>query len=113
MAHLIDTVVFDKTGTLTEGKPSVHDTISIDDSRDLLLSLCRKRRRSRGMMLLQGEGDGEGNGEGEGDLEGGFVLRIAAIAEQSSNHPLSRAILEVSSNIYLSIYLRIHLSTHL
>ena len=43
-------------------------------------------------------------GEGEGDHLEGFVLRIAAIAEQSSNHPLSRAILEVSSSIYLSIY---------
>jgi len=83
VAHLIDTVVFDKTGTLTEGKPSVHDVIAIDDSRDSLLALCR---RSRGLF----------EGEGDGDLEG-LVLRIAAIAEQSSNHPLSRAILEAAS----------------
>jgi len=90
VAHLIDTVVFDKTGTLTEGKPSVHDVIAIDDSRDSLLAWCR---RSRGLF----------EGEGEGDLEG-LVLRIAAIAEQSSNHPLSRAILEVSSSFFQSIY---------
>jgi len=67
----------------------------MDDSRDLLLSLCKKRSRGRDLLM----------GEGEGDHLEGFVLRIAAIAEQSSNHPLSRAILEVSSSIYPPIYL--------
>jgi Cu+-exporting ATPase len=56
-AEKIDTVVLDKTGTVTQGKPAVHEIISL-------------------------------NGTTSDE-----ILRLAAAAEQFSEHPLARAIL--------------------
>ena len=74
------------------------------------------------VMIKSGDHDGSGGVE-ETDVEG-FVLRIAAIAEQSSNHPLSRAIMEVSRSplfiyrmptsfdfVYRSVLISIHFLT--
>jgi Cu+-exporting ATPase len=63
-ARKINTVVFDKTGTLTKGKPEVTDIIG----------------------LLSNE---MGGGEEQADDE---LLRLAAIAESGSEHPLGQAV---------------------
>jgi heavy metal translocating P-type ATPase len=60
----VDTVVMDKTGTITEGEPRVREVVA----------------------LLAGDPDGD-----EAERE---VLRLAAGAEQASEHPLADAILE-------------------
>jgi Cu+-exporting ATPase len=64
-ARKINTVVFDKTGTLTKGKPEVTDVIDLSDK----------------------VGDGKENDVGNGEL-----LRLAAIAESGSEHPLGQAV---------------------
>ncbi|TET90899.1 MAG: copper-translocating P-type ATPase [Methanomassiliicoccales archaeon] len=62
--HKLNTVVFDKTGTLTEGKPSLTDIVLLD--------------RETVATPMQ-------------ELE---VLKLAAIAEKGSEHPLGEAIVE-------------------
>ena len=85
MARKINTVVFDKTGTLTKGKPEVTDiipifsvvaatTISISDSASETVSGDKKRTTTIG---------------GDQQIE---LLRLAAIAESGSEHPLGQAI---------------------
>jgi Cu+-exporting ATPase len=59
----LKTIVFDKTGTLTEGEPSVTDVIS-----DLRFETL------------------------EGQTAQNAVLRLAAVAEKNSEHPLGEAI---------------------
>ena len=71
LAHL-DAIVLDKTGTLTVGRP--------------VLEACRYHRASR----EQGPSDGGERGQ-ERDL-----LRMAAAAEERSNHPLAHAIVDFS-----------------
>ncbi|WP_152040010.1 heavy metal translocating P-type ATPase [Salinigranum salinum] len=77
----VDTVVFDKTGTLTRGEMSLTDVVVFDRDGHVV-------------------GDG-----GDAAADGGqltapdrrseeFVLRLAAIAEHGSEHPLARAIVE-------------------
>ena len=65
----LQTIVFDKTGTLTRGAPSVTDVISD-------VALLADVRRSQPTL--------SGN-----DIE---ILRLAAIAEKNSEHPLGEAI---------------------
>ena len=82
----VDTVVFDKTGTLTEGEMELTDVVAFD--RD-------------GNPLPDG-GTASQADSGEGDLAGpdadrlgeNDVLRLAAIAERGSEHPLARAIVD-------------------
>src|SRR5690606_19074087 len=62
-AHRVSTVVFDKTGTLTSGKPTVTDTVVIDDS------VSDRTMDPRA-----------------------FLLQCAATVEQGSEHPLGQAI---------------------
>jgi Cu+-exporting ATPase len=68
IAKKVKTIVFDKTGTLTQGKPSVTDIIEISDIGDAA-------------------DDDESKGKGE-------LLRLAAIAESGSEHPLGQAIIK-------------------
>jgi Cu+-exporting ATPase len=83
-ASKLTTIVFDKTGTLTKGEPSVTDVITPHPYLTRSLSAC-------------GEGQGEVRGEGMGvrveELE---VLRLAAIAEKNSEHPLGEAIVRAA-----------------
>mgnify|MGYP000075914411 FL=1 len=82
----VDTVVFDKTGTLTEGEMELTDVVAFD--RD-------------GNPIPDG-GTASQTDAGEGDLASpdadrlgeNDVLRLAAIAERGSEHPLARAIVE-------------------
>nr|WP_233340704.1 heavy metal translocating P-type ATPase [Haloprofundus sp. MHR1] len=77
----VDTVVFDKTGTLTEGEMELTDVVVFD---------------SDGNTVTDG---GEPTPDGgqlstRERLSEDDVLRLAAIAESGSEHPLARAIVE-------------------
>ncbi|WP_280586922.1 heavy metal translocating P-type ATPase [Halorubrum sp. Boch-26] len=82
----VDTVVFDKTGTLTEGEMELTDVVAFD----------------RDGSLLPDGGAAQRPDSGAGDLAspladrdpGDEVLRLAAIAERGSEHPLARAIVD-------------------
>lgn len=67
-ASKLQTIVFDKTGTLTKGEPSVTDVIAGYEWKI------------------------EGSKLSASDLELETVLRLAAIAEKNSEHPLGEAI---------------------
>src|SRR6266508_2091451 len=67
-ASKLQTIVFDKTGTLTKGEPSVTDVV------------VAHKWRLEGSRLAASDVDLE------------TVLRLAAIAEKNSEHPLGEAI---------------------
>jgi len=94
----VDTVVFDKTGTLTKGEMELTDIVALDgegrptsgngnpapDGGERTSgSRSSSDRRSDGGQLAARERLGEND-----------VLRLAAIAESGSEHPLARAIVE-------------------
>jgi len=66
IAHKLQVIVFDKTGTLTKGEPEVTDIITLSSSSES----SKKAKKVN-----------------EEDL-----LRIAAVAEKNSEHPLGEAI---------------------
>jgi Cu+-exporting ATPase len=72
-AHQVDTVVFDKTGTLTKGEPEVTEIIV-----------------GAGLAL-------------PGAVSQEDVLRLAAVAEKNSEHPLAEAIMKRASMAGLTI----------
>jgi P-type Cu+ transporter len=86
-ASKLTTIVFDKTGTLTKGEPSVTDVITPHPYLTRSLSAC-------------GEGQGEGMGVRGEELE---VLRLAAIAEKNSEHPLGEAIVRAAQEHNIEI----------
>jgi Cu+-exporting ATPase len=86
-ASKLTTIVFDKTGTLTKGEPSVTDVITPHPYLTRSLSAC-------------GEGMGEGMGVRLEELE---VLRLAAIAEKNSEHPLGEAIVRAAQEHNIEI----------
>ncbi|HLO14547.1 MAG TPA: heavy metal translocating P-type ATPase [Anaerolineales bacterium] len=67
-ASKLQTIVFDKTGTLTKGEPSVTDVV------------VAHQWRLEGSRLMTS------------DLERETILRLGAIAEKNSEHPLGEAI---------------------
>ena len=76
-AHKVNAVIFDKTGTLTVGKPCVTDIVLCDKILDLSMSSTssddsvKEDRTNR-------------------------LIRLAATAEQGSEHPLASAVLTAS-----------------
>jgi Cu+-exporting ATPase len=82
-ASKLTTIVFDKTGTLTKGEPSVTDVITPHPYLTRSLSAC-----------------GEGIGVRVEELE---VLRLAAIAEKNSEHPLGEAIVRAAQEHNIEI----------
>jgi Cu+-exporting ATPase len=68
IAKKVKTIVFDKTGTLTQGRPSVTDIITLSD-------------------FEAAHGDDSDDGIGKTEL-----LRLVAIAESGSEHPLGQAV---------------------
>lgn len=77
IAHKVNTIVLDKTGTVTEGKPSVTDIILAKESADTAP---------------------------DGFSGANYVLRIAASAEASSEHPLGRAIVQAAAEKSLPLF---------
>jgi Cu+-exporting ATPase len=77
----VDTVVFDKTGTLTEGEMELTDVVVFDGD---------------GQPVTDGGDPAADGGQltARGRLSKDDVLRLAASAESSSEHPLARAIVE-------------------
>ena len=73
-AHKLEAIVFDKTGTLTKGEPEVTDII-------LASSPAKKDKKI-----------------GEDEL-----LRLAAIAEKNSEHPLGDAIVKMAIERHLEV----------
>ena len=80
-AHRVNTVIFDKTGTLTVGKPIVTDEVLCTSSAGL------------GPSLYSTSSD-----DTYRENEGNRMLRLAATAEQASEHPLARAVLNAARN---------------
>lgn len=78
LAGTIDTIAFDKTGTLTLGKPRLIDMVTRDELRAEL-------NESRSVWSA-------GNPAPDSDR----VLALAAAVEQTSEHHVSRAILEAA-----------------
>ena len=83
-ASHLKTIVFDKTGTLTKGEPSVTDVVTNDQGR-----------------TPQKDGGQVTNAEGATQLSSFVVnsaslLRLAAITEKNSEHPLGEAIVRAA-----------------
>ncbi|MEF8907342.1 MAG: heavy metal translocating P-type ATPase [Haloarculaceae archaeon] len=76
----VDTVVFDKTGTLTKGEMELTDVVALGDGRPAA---------DGGDAAADGGRLAARDRLGEDD-----VLRLAAAAEQGSEHPLARAVVE-------------------
>jgi Cu+-exporting ATPase len=77
----VDTVVFDKTGTLTKGEMELTDVVVFDGD---------------GQPVTDGGDTAADGGQltARDRLSEDDVLRLAAIAESGSEHPLARAIVE-------------------
>ncbi|MFC7186878.1 heavy metal translocating P-type ATPase [Halorubrum yunnanense] len=82
----VDTVVFDKTGTLTEGEMELTDVVAFDSDGALVPDGGAAQQRESG-------DDAPAPSDAGRDAER-EVLRLAAIAERGSEHPLARAIVD-------------------
>jgi len=72
----VDMIVFDKTGTLTQGRPDVTDIVALNQKT------C----------------DQPGFGEAEKT-----VLKLAAVAERNSEHPLARSLMKKASELAIVV----------
>eukprot|EP01032_Pedospumella_encystans_P007845 gene7845-9354_t len=97
-AHKIDTVIFDKTGTLTEGKPAVTDIV-------VFAAPKRKGSLSPAQLITTTASSTltESTDAHALELENNLLV-LAATAEQSSDHPLSRAILHAAKDRHLKLF---------
>lgn len=77
-AYQINAIVFDKTGTLTKGEPGVTDIVSV------------------AKLKIQNEKGKIDEGEKE-------VLRLAAIVERGSEHPLAKAVVKKAKEEKLDV----------
>ena len=76
--RIIDVVLFDKTGTLTRGRPVVTEVATVSS-------------------LVPASGAGGTGGAGDTAIDDAAVLRLAAAAETSSEHPFAKAIVRAAA----------------
>lgn len=77
-AHRVTAVILDKTGTLTEGRPVVTDVVPVAPA-------------------------GGARSEGPGESAVAELLRLAATAEQGSEHPLAQAVVRAAGERGLTL----------
>ena len=83
------TVVLDKTGTLTQGKPEVTDVIAVDRMESAPVS-------STGQAFRRSDEPGDSSPQSNDSESAAEMLRLAAAAEQASEHPLSQAVVRAA-----------------
>ena len=79
VAHRINAIIFDKTGTLTKGKPTVTDEIDLlaENTTSMVFNTRKDSMSSNGQ-----------SGVSSGSRPPNEVIRLAAMAEAGSEHPL-------------------------
>jgi P-type Cu+ transporter len=90
LAHL-DAIVLDKTGTLTVGRPvlkAIH-ALGLDG-----LPPLRQKNEKQVLRLAAFAQDDKRMGHGPTRMSENDLLRLAAAAEERSNHPLAHAIID-------------------
>ncbi len=98
-ASKLTTIVFDKTGTLTKGEPEVTDVISVPADESAVSaegSVLKHAQKPASAGFHLGKPDTSASGSSE-------VLRLAAIAEKNSEHPLGEAIVRAAQERGLEI----------
>ncbi|MBI5893079.1 MAG: heavy metal translocating P-type ATPase [Deltaproteobacteria bacterium] len=89
-AEKLTTIVFDKTGTLTKGEPVVTDVIARSEIPHLSLRAPEEFNQGRSNLKTGSEQAPQSQGEDE-------ILKLAAIAEKGSEHPLAEAIIKMAN----------------
>ena len=89
-AHSIQTVIFDKTGTLTMGRPEVIDIVALEVNRPGTVQRPPSSSSSSEMFVAR-------------ETAADKLLRVAATAEQGSEHPLATAVLKAAQSRFLCV----------
>ncbi|MGC1131594.1 MAG: heavy metal translocating P-type ATPase [Nitrososphaeraceae archaeon] len=89
IARKIKVIVFDKTGTLTKGEPSVTDVIPLDS---LHLDISDNHNTDNNI-----------DNDNSNGMSSDELLRLGAIAEKGSEHPLGEAIIRKAKEKGLAV----------